>query len=89
MEPIIWMSLGAAGVVSLILMRLAARHGWAWVQAKLKTHAMDLESEFKQKVSGAVGDLDARIKAAATDVVHSELSKLESDIAALKAKAGI
>ena len=39
MEPIIWMSLGGAGVVCLILMRLAARHGWAWVQAQFKQHA--------------------------------------------------
>jgi hypothetical protein len=89
MEPIIYMSLGASGVISLILIRLAAKHGWAWVRAQLKQHAGAVEADFKAKVSGAVGDLDARIKAAATDVVHSELSKLESDIAALKAKAGI
>jgi hypothetical protein len=82
MEPIIWMTLGAAGVVSLILVRLAGKHGWAWVRAQLKQHAMDAESDFKQKVSVAVGDLDARIR----DVVHSELAKLESEIAALKAK---
>lgn len=82
MEPIIWMSLGAGGVVSLILMRLAATHGWAWVRAQLKQRAIDVESDFKQKVSAAVGDLDGRIR----DVVHSELAKLESEIAALKAK---
>ncbi len=82
MEPVIWMSMGAAGVVSLILMRLAAVHGWAAVQAWLKQRAMDEESKLKQKFSAAVGDLDARIK----DVVHSELAKVESDIAALKAK---
>ena len=84
MEPIIWMSLGASGVVTLILMRLAAVHGWAWVQAQLKQHATETESMFKRKVSAAVGDLDARIR----DAVHSELAKLESDIAALKAKVG-
>ena len=85
MEPIIWMSLGAGGVVSLILMRLAARHGWAWVRAQLRQHATDVESDFKRKVSAAVGVLDARIR----DVVHSELAKIESDIATLKTKAGI
>jgi hypothetical protein len=84
MEPIIYMSLGAAGVVALILFRLAAKHGWAWVRDQLKQHAMDAESDFKQKVSAAVGDLDARIK----DVVHSELAKIESEIAAIKAKVG-
>ncbi len=82
MEPIIWMSLGAGGVVSLILVRLAAKHGLAWVQAKLKERATDAEADLKRKFSGAIGDLDARIK----DVVHSELAKVESDIAALKAK---
>jgi hypothetical protein len=84
MEPIIWMSLGAAGVVTLILCRLAAKHGWAWVQAKLKERAVDAEADLKQKFSGAIGDLDARIR----DVVHSEVAKLESEIAALKAKVG-
>ena len=79
MEPIIWMSLGAAGVVSLLLTRLAAKHG---VQAKLKERAMDAEAELKQKFSGVIGDLDARIR----DVVHSEIAKVESEIAALKAK---
>jgi hypothetical protein len=29
MEPIVYMSLGAAGVVSLICLHLAAKHGWA------------------------------------------------------------
>jgi hypothetical protein len=84
MEPIIYMSLGAAGVVSLILLRLAARHGWAWVQGQVKAHAGEVEADFKTKVHAAVGDLDARIR----DVVHSELAKLESDIAAIKAKVG-
>ena len=79
MGPSVWMSLG---VVCLILVRLAAVHGWAWVRAQLKQRAMDAESDFKQRVSAAIGDLDARIK----DVVHSGLAKLESDIAALKAK---
>ncbi len=85
MEPIIWMSLGAAGVIALILVRLAAVHGWTWVKGQLKQHAGAVEADFKAKVTAAVGDLDARIK----DAVHSEIAKLESDIAALKAKAGI
>ncbi len=84
MEPIIYMSMGAAGVVFLILLRFGAVHGWAGLRAQLKQHAMDVERDFKQRVSGAVGDIDARIK----DVVHSELAKLESDVAALKAKVG-
>jgi hypothetical protein len=54
------------------------------VQGQVKQHATDAESAFKHKVSDAVGDFDARIK----DVVHSELARLESDIAALKAKVG-
>ena len=85
MEPIIYMSAGAAGVVCLILLRLAARHGWAWVQSQVKQHATDAESVFKHKVSAAVGDLDARIR----DVVHSELARIESDIASLKTKVGV
>jgi hypothetical protein len=84
MEPIIYMSLGAAGVVSFILLRLAAGHGLAWLQGQVKQHATDVESAFKHKVSAAVGDLDARIR----DVVHSELARLESDVAAIKAKVG-
>ena len=84
MEPIIYMSLGAAGVICLILMRLAARHGWAWIRSQLKQHAGAVEADFKAKVSTAIGDLDARIK----DVVHSELAKVESDIAAIKARVG-
>jgi hypothetical protein len=33
------MSLGAAGVICLILMRLAAGHGWAWAQGHSKQNA--------------------------------------------------
>jgi len=84
MEPVFWMSLGAAGVICLILMRLAARHGWAWVRGQVKQHAGAVEADFKAKVSAAVGDLDARIR----DVVHSELAKVESEIATLKTKVG-
>ena len=85
MEPIVWMSAGAAGVVALILMRLAARHGLAWLQAQFRQHAADAESVFKRKVAAAVGDLDARIR----DVVHSELAKVDSEIATLKTRVGL
>jgi hypothetical protein len=84
MEPIIWISLGAAGVIALVLVRLAAVHGWAWVRAQLKQHAIDAESDFKQRVSAAVGDLEGRIKA----VVDSELDAVKADVAALKTKVG-
>ncbi len=84
MEPVIWMSLGASGVICLIVMRLGAKKGWAALQSSLKQHAGAVEADFKAKVSAAVGDLDARIR----DGVHSEIAKLESDVAALKAKVG-
>ena len=84
MEPIIWMSMGAAGVICMILMQLIAKKGWAAIEAKLRAGATHAEADFKAKVSAAVGDIDARIK----DAVHSEVAKLESDIAALKAKVG-
>ena len=84
MEPIVYMSLGAAGVISLVIARLAAKHGWAWAQDKLKAGATKAEADFKTKIASAVGDLDARVR----DVVHSELARIENDIAALKAKVG-
>ena len=84
MEPIVYMFFGAVGVISLIVMRLAAKHGWAWVQDKLKAGATKAEADFKTKIASAVGDLDARVR----DVVHSELARIDSDIAALKAKVG-
>jgi hypothetical protein len=92
MEPIVWMSLGAGGVVSLIVMRLAAKHGWAWVQAQLKQHAAAAEAEFKAKVTAAAGDLaprvaelEGRLKAA----VENELAPIKADVAALKSRVGV
>jgi len=85
MEPLFYMSAGAAGVVGLIILRLAARHGWAWVTTRLKAKASAAESDFKTKITRAVGDIDAKVR----DVVHAELARIESDIAALKAKAGL
>jgi hypothetical protein len=84
MEAIFWMPVGAVGVVCLILMRLAAQHGWAWVRAQVTQHAMDAESGFTQRVSAAVGDLDGRVKAA----VDRELAEVKADLAALKTKVG-
>ena len=74
MEPLVWMLVGAGGVAVLIALRLAARHGWAWVRAQLKARASAVETECKAKVAAAAGDLGAR------------LAKVESDVAALKAK---
>jgi hypothetical protein len=84
MEPIFWMGMGAAGVVSLILMRLAAKHGWAWVRDQLKQHATDVESDFKQRVAAAIGDCPDRLRSE----FHSEVARLESEIATLKTKVG-
>ncbi len=81
MEPIIYMGLGAAGVVCLIIMKISAAHGWAAVQAWLKQRASAAEA----KLHAEADKLDARIK----DVVHSELAKVESDIATLKTKVGL
>jgi len=85
MESLFWMSLGAAGVVCLILARLAAKHGWAWVRAQIKQHATGVESGFKQRVVAAVGDLEARIEAAA----DGELAAVKADFASLKTRAGL
>jgi hypothetical protein len=85
MEPVFYTSAGAAGVVGLIILRLAARHGWTWVEARLRAKASAAESDFKTRITRAVGDIDAKV----ADVVHSELARIESDIAALKAKAGL
>lgn len=74
MDQLIWMLIGACGLAALILMRLAAKHGWAWTQAQLKARASAAESEFKAKVAAAAGDLGAR------------LARIESDVAALKAR---
>jgi hypothetical protein len=92
MEPLIYMSLGAAGVVCLILMRLAASHGWTWVQGQLKQHAAAAEAEFKAKVTAAAGDfapriadLESRLKAA----LETELAPLKADVTALKSRVGL
>ena len=89
MEAIIWMALGASSLTGLILMRLAGRHGWAWVRAQLKARADHAEAEFKAKVSAAAGDLAPRISALegrVRVVLEGDLAKLRDDVAALQAK---
>ena len=77
MEPIFYTSMGAAGVVALIILRLAAKHGWAWVEAKLKAKASAAESDLKAKFASVAAPLETRIAAA------------ESAIATLKQKVGL
>ncbi len=92
MEPIFWTALGASGVVGMLLVRLAARHGWAWVRAELKARASAAEAEFKSKVQAAAGDLGARLAALEARVkaaIDGDLARAKADIAALKQKAGL
>lgn len=77
MEPVFYMSVGAAGVIGLIIMRLAARHGWAWVESKIKAKATAAEADVKAKFASVAGPLETRIAAA------------ETAIAALKQKVGV
>ena len=92
MEAIVWMLAGAGGVVCLILMRLAARHGWAWLQAQMKQHAAAAETEFKAKVAAAAGDLAPRVAELETRLkaaLDGELAQIKADIAALKTKVAL
>ena len=89
MEPIIWMFIGASGIVALILMRLAVRHGWGWVRTQLKARAAQAETDFRAKVSAAAGDLVPRLTALEGRVrgaLERDLAKVKEDIAALQAK---
>ena len=89
MEPLVWMLVGAGGVAVLIALRLAARHGWAWVRAQLKVRADAAEAEFKAKVSAAAGDLSPRISALEGRVklaLEGDLARVKYDVAALQAK---
>ena len=92
MEALFYTSAGAAGAIGLILMRLAARHGLAWVRAELKARASAAEAAFKAKVASAAGDiaprlatLEAQVKAA----IDGDLARAKADIAVLKQKAGL
>lgn len=89
MEAISWMALGAALVCLLVLLRLAAQHGWAWVRAQLKARADAAEADFKAKVSAAAGDLAPRITAIENQLkvkFAADIDKLKDDVAQLQAK---
>jgi hypothetical protein len=89
MDQLVWMFIGAGGLAGMILMRLAARHGLAWVRAELKARASAAETAFKAKVAAAAGDLGARLAAVEAQVkatVDGDLARAKADIAALKAK---
>ena len=92
MDQLVWMVIGAGGLAGMILMRLAGKHGLAWVRAELKARASAAEAAFKAKVTAAAGDLGSRLAAvearvkAATD---GDLARAKADIAALKQRAGL
>lgn len=89
MEPFVWMAVGASGLAGLIIVRLAAKHGWDWVRARLKACAAQAEDEFKAKVSAAASDLVPRLVALESRVrgaLEGDLAKVKEDIAALQAK---
>jgi uncharacterized protein YceH (UPF0502 family) len=76
MEPTIYMALGAAGVVGLIILRLAVRRGWAWVEARIRAKATAAEAGIKAKFAAAAAPFEARVAA------------LEQAVANIKAKVG-
>jgi hypothetical protein len=83
------MAVGASGLAGLIIVRLAAKHGWTWVQSQLKARAAQAEAAFRAKVSAAAGDLAPRITALESRVrgaLEGDLAKVKEDIAALQAK---
>ena len=81
MEPIFYISAGAAGVVGLIILRLAATHSWAWVEAKIK-------EKIKAKASAAEADVKAKFVAAAAPF-EARVVALEQAVANIKAKVGV
>jgi len=76
MDQLIWMLIGAGGLAGMIVMRLAAKHGFAWVRAELKSRASAAEAEFRARVTAAAAPFEERVKA------------LETSVAAIKAKIG-
>lgn len=86
MEQLAWMLTGAGVLAGLILVRLAARHGFAWVRVELKARADAAEAEFKARVSAAAGDLAPRIAAleGRGPAVMERLARVEAEIAALR-----
>jgi hypothetical protein len=90
MENLFWIGIGAAGVIGLIILRLAAKHGWAWVRDELKAHADQAEADFKAKVSAAAGDIESRVTAIENQLkvkFQGDIDKLKEDVAALKGRA--
>lgn len=90
MEPIIYMALGASGLAGVILIRLAAKHGLAWMRAQLKARASGAEADFKAKVAAAAGDLVPRVAALEREVeaaIDGDLARVNAELAALKAKS--
>lgn len=84
--------LGAAGVGGAWLACLAYKHGWAWVQDKLKARALALETAAKAKATELAGDLAPRLVALEGQIktmIEQRLPGLEADIAAAKSKLGL
>ncbi len=93
MEPILWMTMGAAGAGGVLCVVFAAKHGWAALQDKLNESASAAEADFKAKVRSAVGEVTPPMAALAAQVeqrlkaaLDSELAAIKADIAALKNK---
>ena len=61
MDSVFYMSLGAAGVVGLVILRLAATHGWAWVEAKIEAKVTAAEADLKAKFAAAAAPFEARV----------------------------
>jgi len=80
MEPLLYVSMGAAGVIGLIILRLAARHGWAWVEARIK-------AKIKAKATAAEADVRAKFAAAAAPF-EARIAALEQAVANIKTKVG-
>jgi hypothetical protein len=63
MEPLFYMSAGAAGVVSLIIMKVGAAKAWAAVQAWTKARTSAAEADVKAKLDAAAAPFEARVRA--------------------------
>jgi hypothetical protein len=87
MEPLIWMGAGAAGLGAVIVAHLGMKHGWAWVQSRLKAHADAAAADFKAKIDAASGDVASRLTVLETHVhadVAADIAQIKADIAGLK-----
>jgi hypothetical protein len=54
MDAIIWMAIGAAIVVGLLVAKFGAAKVWSYVQDWLKARAAKAEADFEAKVKAAV-----------------------------------